>query len=40
MVAIVYMWHLFHRGRVDAHKLIGASALYVVFALGVALWLF
>lgn len=35
-VAIVYLWWLFHRGRVDARSLLPAGLLYGVFAAFVA----
>ncbi|RCS30731.1 sodium:calcium antiporter [Rhodanobacter denitrificans] len=35
-VAIVYLWWLFHRGRVDARSLLPAGLLYGVFAVFVA----
>lgn len=39
MGAIVYVWALFRRGAVNAQPLIAASGFYVLFALGVALWI-
>lgn len=36
--AIVYVWHLFHHGMVDAHKLLAASGFYALFAVGVVSW--
>ncbi|GAB2562563.1 sodium:calcium antiporter [Dyella jejuensis] len=32
-IAIVYLWWLFHRGRVDGRKLVPVGLLYAVFAL-------
>jgi cation:H+ antiporter len=31
-MAIVYLWWLFHRGRVEAHRLLPVGLLYGVFA--------